>query len=249
MSIPELLGSDAAHDLLNGDISPVTHDILDQLEKLGKESMADIKEFNKVETARLRVMELRAAVAAERQERPQLPYHQDLLTMDMNDYTIKNFVTPFLHSLGLGPATFGHKTSAEPTFPMKGALWGYNQRPFFTFIVEKDDTCVEVPIFVDTGAQETYLNETTMRLLLPPGIDYSVWSPNTTALMKVHGIELPVKLGIGQSLGCNIVGREWLSRAGAVLVADYKRNGCVVLKADVVVELLEQKLSLPKVSL
>lgn len=108
---------------------------------------------------------------------------------------------------------------------------------------------MEVPIFVDTSAQETYFNETTMRLLLPPGIDYTVWSPDKTSLMKVHGIDLPVKLGTGQSLGCNIVGCEWLSRAGAVLIADYKRNGCVIVNSDVVAELMDQKFSLPKVSL
>ena len=87
-----------------------------------------------------------------------------------------------------------------------------------------------------------------MRLLLPPGVDYMEWSPNTSAIMNVHGVEVPVKLGMGRSLGCNMVGREWLDRAGAVLVADYKRNGCVLLKSDEVVMHLEQKFGLPKVS-
>lgn len=64
---------------------------------------------------------------------------------DMNDHSIKYHVTPYLHSVGLGPSTFGERTTAEPRFPIRGALWGYNQRPFFT-IISKCCVAFEMPM-------------------------------------------------------------------------------------------------------
>lgn len=80
-SIPQLFDVEEADKLLKGDISSVTHEISDKLEKLGKDGAANPQEMHKVETARLLVLQLRFAVAAERQECPKFPCHEDNLTV------------------------------------------------------------------------------------------------------------------------------------------------------------------------
>lgn len=112
--------------------------------------------------------------------------------------------------------------------------------PLLAAAVEKGGKRVQVPVFVNTSCRETYLNQTTMRLFTPEETDFTTWSPSTTVLLKMHGIELPVKLGMGQTLGCNMVGVEWLSGADVGIIADYKRNGCVLQRSDEVAEVMQQ---------
>lgn len=51
----------------------------------------------------------------------------------MNEFTIVKTAAD-LAAKGLGPAGFGVETTAVSTFPLKGMLWEYQLRPFFSMI-------------------------------------------------------------------------------------------------------------------
>jgi hypothetical protein len=86
-------------------------------------------------------------------------------------------------------------------------------------------------VFVDTGGQETTLNETSFKLLAPD-VDFSHWDSTKELKVVVHGVATNVKLGHGRTAGVNMVGCRWLERANSALIVDYAGLGCMLLDAS-----------------
>jgi hypothetical protein len=96
--------------------------------------------------------------------------------------------------------------------------------------VERGGHAVQLPVFVDTGGQETTLNEASFKLLAPQ-VDFSNWDSTTELNVVVHGTKTGVKLGHGRTSGVNMVGCHWLEQARLALIVDYEGLGCVLLDA------------------
>lgn len=88
-----------------------------------------------------------------------------------------------------------------------------------------------LPMFVDTSRQNACLN-TKSWTKLAPEVDTSSWGERQYLTCKVHGVEAELQLGQNQTAGVNMVGKDWLSAAKVILVADYALAGCVLLKSD-----------------
>lgn len=58
---------------------------------------------------------------------------QGLRGADMNEFTIERTAAD-LAAQGLGPAGFGVEATGNPIFPLRGMLWGYQLRTFFSMI-------------------------------------------------------------------------------------------------------------------
>ncbi len=51
----------------------------------------------------------------------------------MNELTVRKTACD-LAQQNLGPVDFGTETKTSPKFPLKGMLWEYHRRPFFSMI-------------------------------------------------------------------------------------------------------------------
>lgn len=56
--------------------------------------------------------------------------------------------------------------------------------------------------------------------------------PANCKLLSVHGVPSRVYFGQDRTHGVNMVGKSWLDAAGAVLIADYRNSGCLLLRSD-----------------
>lgn len=90
---------------------------------------------------------------------------------------------------------------------------------------------VKLPICVDTSSRSACLNRTSWQALAPEE-DVSHWDSRRYVRGKVHGIEVDIHFGQGLTAGVNAVGATWLAEGGLILVADYARQGCALIKSD-----------------
>ena len=88
-----------------------------------------------------------------------------------------------------------------------------------------------LPVFVDTGGQVACLNRKSWEKLVP-SVDTSHWEERQFLRGKIHGVSAKLHLGQGQTEGVNMVGKDWLSDAKLILIADYSMDGCVLLESD-----------------
>lgn len=63
-------------------------------------------------------------------------------------------------------------------------------------------------------------------------MNVSRWRSRQSLLGKIHGTEVQMRFGQGRTAGVNMVGNDWLCRAGLMLVADYVGLGCALVKSD-----------------
>ena len=89
---------------------------------------------------------------------------------------------------------------------------------------------VKLPIFVNTGGQAC-LNKVSWQALAP-NVDVSSWEERKYLFGTIHGIDAQVHFGQGRTAGVNMVGIQWLSRAGLILIAGFARLGCALVKSD-----------------
>lgn len=97
--------------------------------------------------------------------------------------------------------------------------------------VECRDRCIKLPIFVDTGGQIACLNEISWKELAP-SVDVTCWGKTRSMLGKIHGVEAQIHFGQGHTKGVNMVGDQWLCKAGLILIADYRGLGCVLIRSS-----------------
>ncbi len=106
------------------------------------------------------------------------------------------------------------------------------------------DRTVQLPMFMDTGGQEACLNEASWAKLAPQ-LDTSTWREGTHKNVLVHGVLTELRLGMGRTNGCNMIGKSWMMAARAAIIADYEGEGCIIMRATP----LRDKLSeLPRVA-
>lgn len=91
---------------------------------------------------------------------------------------------------------------------------------------------IKLPMFVDTGGQTVCLNRTSWKALAPH-VNVTGWGERKSMFGTVHGVpDTEIHYGQGRTAGVNMVGCQWLSQAKLILVADYVRRGCVLVKSD-----------------
>lgn len=90
------------------------------------------------------------------------------------------------------------------------------------------ENSISLPMFIDTGAQKTCLNQSSWAKLAPH-IDVSGWGEQDFRAVTVHGHSVNVYFGQGRTHGVNMVGMDWLKTARALLVAGYASSGCLLM--------------------
>ena len=97
--------------------------------------------------------------------------------------------------------------------------------------VECRNRRIKLPMFVDTDGQTACLNKVSWKELAPE-VDVSLWGKRRSLLGKIHGVEAQIHFGQGRTQGVNMVGDQWLCKAGLILIADYRGLGCVLIKSS-----------------
>lgn len=102
---------------------------------------------------------------------------------------------------------------------------------FAVFVVECRGHKVCLPIFVDTAGQKACLNRKSWSKLAP-GVDFSHWNERQFVRGNIHGVSAKLHVAQGQTEGVNMVGKDWLSEAKLIFIADYCLDGRLLLKSD-----------------
>ena len=86
-------------------------------------------------------------------------------------------------------------------------------------------------MFADTKGQKACLNKKSWEKLAP-NVDVSTWDEGTFLRGSIHGVPAKLYYGQGQTEGVNMVGKDWLSAAKLMLIADYSLDGCLLLASN-----------------
>lgn len=139
------------------------------------------------------------------------PSDQDLLLSDVKEDDLRSGVSLALEE------TYLDVVSEEPSWPVKGILFGHNSRPFVCFYVKIKTKSIKVFFLVDTGSPHTYLSGSTMNAL---GVDSVPSSFRST----IHGVFMPatyISPSNSHYSDINIIGADFLNRGQFQLQLDY----------------------------
>lgn len=82
-------------------------------------------------------------------------------------------------------------------------------------------------MFADTGGRNACLNKKSWQKLAPE-VDISAWGEGSFLRGSIQGVPAKLHYGQGQTEGVNMVGKDWLSAAKLMLIAD-NLDGCLLL--------------------
>lgn len=85
-------------------------------------------------------------------------------------------------------------------------------------------------MFAYTGDQRACLNKRSWQKLVPE-VDVSAWGEKIFLRGSIHGVPAKLHFGQGRTEGVNMVGKDSLSAAKLMLIADYNLEGCLLLES------------------
>lgn len=125
----------------------------------------------------------------------------------------------------------------EEVWPVRGKIYGRNERLIMTLPVSWGDKCVNVHFILGTGAPCTYVAETVLNALGMAELQLLVERP------KVNGIMLDLRVSDGQHYdgevgglrdnhfkGVNLLGMDFLYLADATLIVNMSGHFCEICR-------------------
>jgi hypothetical protein len=106
-------------------------------------------------------------------------------------------------------------TSATPSFPVQGILFGMSFRIFVPLIVKVRSRAIHVNFFVGSASPYTYLRPETLVAL-----GYAKNVPEG-AIVEVHGTAMTVYPSARHFENVDLLGQNYFSRIRAILTIDY----------------------------
>lgn len=136
------------------------------------------------------------------------PNKYDVLILDITPEDL-NQIGEELESLPLS------ETSASPTFPVRGILFGQSHRMFVPLIVSKRSRVINVNFLVDTGSPNTYLRAETLAAL-----GYQENIPSETVVV-IHGTAVTVYVSTNHFENVDLLGQDYLAAIRGLVTINY----------------------------
>lgn len=157
------------------------------------------------------------------EQRSNLDFAVPIVTPKMYDVLILDITSSDLTKIGEELESIPlSDTLVNPSFPVKGMLFGQGQRMFVPLIVSKRSKSINVNFLFDTGSPNTYLRRETLAAL---GFGESI---PTETNVYIHGTAMTVYLSSNHFENVDLLGQDYMTAIRGLVSIDYPLREIIV---------------------